>query len=78
MAHKITLLIEDANWPEFKKFFLAAWPNQTIGTPQQISDDEWIAYRVLLFTRGSYEKGFIEDFNTQNQPNPNKLIVTLL
>lgn len=78
MAKQITLSIDDAKWPDFKKYFLITHPNQTTGSPSPLSDDEWIFHRILLFARGSYEKGLAFDFAKQNPPPIDNEIINLL
>lgn len=71
----MTLSIENAKWPDFKKYFLMTYPNQTKNAANALSDDEWVFYRIFLFARGAYEKGFNQEFAEQNIPPIDKDII---
>ena len=71
----MTLSVEDPKWPDFKKHFLITHPNQTTDATTVLSDDEWVFYRIFLFARGAYEKGFNQEFAKQNIPPVAKDII---
>lgn len=69
--------VDDAKWNDFKKYFLIIHPNQTLDTDNPLSNDDWIRYRILLFARGSYEKGLTQEFEKLNGPVFDTGIITL-
>ncbi|MHC4643804.1 MAG: hypothetical protein ACYS32_19345 [Planctomycetota bacterium] len=48
----VTLNIPTAKYTEYKKYFLLTHPNQT----DDLTDDQWIKHRILLFAKGAYQK----------------------
>lgn len=76
MAHIISLTVEDSKWEEFKNHFLITHPNQTLEGDNPLSDEDWIKYKIFLFTRGAYEKGFSQLFAEQNPPPYNGAIIS--
>lgn len=75
-AKELNFLVTD--WDTFKKYFLLTHPNQTLNSTSVLTDDDWIKYRILLFTRGSYEKSFSQEFAENNKPPVDKNIITLV
>lgn len=75
--HTITLTIEDAKWEDFKKHFLLTHPPQLVGFPHNMTDDDWITYRIFLFARGAYEKGINQVYAEQNKPVLDKDIIQI-
>lgn len=73
----ITLHIPGNKYDAFKKYFLMVHPNQTLDSDNPLSDDKWIKFRVLLFARGSYEKGFTQEYESLNGPVFDTNIITL-
>lgn len=64
----VKLEVEDEKWPDFKRHFLRIHPNQTIDSAGPLSDDDWIRYRIFLFARGVYEKGYTAEYYELNGP----------
>ncbi len=69
---QITLSVPDAKWPEYKKYFLIAFPKED----QSLTDEQWIKRRILMFAHGAYSIGREREFNESNKPVINKDIIT--
>jgi len=77
MSHEITLEIEDSKWFTFKLHFLQTHPNQTKDLTETLTDEQWIAYKILLFALGAYIKGLTEEFQILNKPQIDNKIITI-
>jgi len=66
---QFTLSVSETNWPEYKKYFLMAYPNQTLDSDNPLTDDQWIRHRIFLFAKGAYQKGKRQEFDAQNEPD---------
>ena len=76
--HTITIEIPDADWPDYKKYFLLTHPNQTLEPGEEnLSDDDWVDRKHLLFSQGSYEKGIRQEFEETTKPPIKKDIVKI-
>ena len=64
----MTFTVPDDKWEEYKKYFLIAYPNQTLDTDNPLTDNQWIRYRTLLFAKGAYKRGKRQEFDEQNEP----------
>lgn len=73
----IALTVPGNKWADFVKYFMMVHPNQTLDSDNPLSDDDWVRYRILLFARGSYEKGFAQEFEELNGPVFDTNIITL-
>lgn len=72
----IELKVPKNKWDDFKECFLMTHPNQTFDSDKPLSDNDWIHHRILLFARGSYEKGFKQRHEALHTPNFDKNIIT--
>lgn len=73
----ITLTVPGNKWTDFAKYFLMVHPNQTLDSDNPLSDGDWIRYRILLFARGAYEKGFTQEYEQANGPVFDTDIITV-
>ena len=66
---QVTYTIPDAKYPTFKKYFLIAYPNQTLepNDPVHMTDDQWIKHRIWLFIKNGYKRGKREEFESKNE-----------
>jgi len=57
-------------WPDAKRYFLLAAPNQTLNEGEaNLSDDDWIKHKILLMIKGIVVKGKrIEQEEQTQQP----------
>lgn len=73
----IALTVPGNKWPDFVKYFVMVHPNQTLDSTSPLSDNDWVRYRILLFARGAYEKGFTQEYEDLNGPVFDADIITL-
>jgi hypothetical protein len=66
---KITFKIPAAKWPTYKKYFLIAYPNQTLNEGEaNLTDNQWVKYRIKLFAKNAYRRGKRIEWEEQNKP----------
>jgi hypothetical protein len=70
--------IPSEKYETFKKYFLIAYPNQTLdeNDPVPMTDDQWIKHKIFLFIKNGYKHGKRQEYEEQNEPTYDDGIVT--
>lgn len=68
----MTLTVSANDWPDYRKYFLLAYPNNTT-----MSDAEWVQHKILTFALSAYKKGLNVEFYN-NSPEYNEKIIRVI
>jgi len=72
----MTFTIPDEKLDEFKKCFLAEYPNITVDGITPMTDNQWIHYRIEQFMRNAYRKGMKAIWSQTNKPPYDDTIIS--